>query len=218
VLASLRLRLWELGRRNRSGSLWRPPFWPDSLAPLFWPALLAVLLIALAAGVAAGGVAIQGGLVKRPPAPETSGAAPSPAAASIEASPAELPAAEPQAVNPQAIAPPAASGSFPPAPPEAVPAPNPLLIALTEPEESGEGVEAALLEAAHSEPARGLLVVRATAAYTALPQAERRERAEAWERRSLELGYERLEVRDGRGRLLARSALVGGGLVLFQPS
>jgi hypothetical protein len=50
-----------------------------------------------------------------------------------------------------------------------------------------------------------------------LAPAKRQERAEAWWRQGQELGYEHLEVRDGRRRLLARSALVGGGLVLFEP-
>ncbi|MEB3169941.1 MAG: hypothetical protein VKK43_01065, partial [Synechococcaceae cyanobacterium] len=51
VGASLRLRAWELLRRNRQGELWRPPFWPESLASLFWPALLGgILVLALVLG------------------------------------------------------------------------------------------------------------------------------------------------------------------------
>jgi hypothetical protein len=60
-------------------------------------------------------------------------------------------------------------------------------------------------------------VLTAAPSYAALAPAKRQERAEAWWRQGQELGYERLELRDGRGRLLARSALVGEGLVLFEP-
>ncbi|MFN7898220.1 MAG: hypothetical protein ACK5N0_00950 [Synechococcaceae cyanobacterium] len=51
VLASLRLKLWEMGRRNASGELPRPGFWPNRLAAWFWPLLLTLgltLLLALA--------------------------------------------------------------------------------------------------------------------------------------------------------------------------
>jgi hypothetical protein len=48
VAASSGLRLREFWRRNGEGDLPRPGFWPASLAALFWPLLLA-LLLALAA-------------------------------------------------------------------------------------------------------------------------------------------------------------------------
>jgi len=204
VLASLQLRVWELWRRNRGGELWRPPFWSASLAPLFWPLALALLLIALVAGV----VAIRGAspAVEAPamgapavvePAgppiealPPGSGSEDSPANLAVEW-PAETPSLPPPAAEP--------------------PPPDPLLSAL------GETGASSLLEAARAEPARSLLVLTATPAYTALAQVERQGRAEGWWHQGQVLGYERLEVRDGGGRLLARSALVGGGLVLFEP-
>jgi hypothetical protein len=210
VLASLRLRVWELGRRNRGGELWRPPFWPTSLAPLFWPLALALLLIALLAGV--------GALRGAPPAVEASARetpavveAPGPPIEALppggnrEDSPAD-PALESPVASPP-LPPPAAE----PAPAAEPPPPDPLLSAL------GETGASSLLEAARAEPARSLLVLTATPAYSALPPAERQGRAEGWWRQGQELGYERLELRDGRGRLLARSALVGGGLLLFEP-
>ncbi|MFM7514365.1 MAG: hypothetical protein ACKO3F_13620, partial [Cyanobium sp.] len=49
VLASMRLDLWQLWRRNRQGDLPRPAFWPQSLAAGFWPLLLALLLSLLVA-------------------------------------------------------------------------------------------------------------------------------------------------------------------------
>ena len=45
VVASLRLRLQELWRRNWQGDLARPGFWPRDLAPLYWPLLLSCGLI-----------------------------------------------------------------------------------------------------------------------------------------------------------------------------
>lgn len=47
VVASLRLRIWELWRRNRQGQVRVPGFWPAELAPLFWPLLLAAALALL---------------------------------------------------------------------------------------------------------------------------------------------------------------------------
>jgi hypothetical protein len=221
VLASLRLRLWELGRRNRGGELWRPPFWPASLAPLFWPLALALLLIALVAGVGAiRGVSPAG----EDPARETPAVveAPAPPSEALppggrrEDSPAD-PALESPAVASPVELPPLPTPPLPPPAAEPAPAaeppppPDPLLSAL------GETGATSLLQAARAEPARSLLVLTATPAFSALPPAERQGRAEGWWRQGQELGYERLELRDGRGRLLARSALVGEGLVLFEP-
>ena len=230
VLASLRLRLWEMWRRNRSGELWRPAVWPATLAPLFWPVALALLLIALAVGLTGLGAfrAAPGPAA----APAVSGRASSPLDAlpvaqssspensSPESASPVIPSPEiPPTVMPSPVLPPPESGEGPPvqmpAPAsgkEAPPPADPLRSAL------GETGEGSLLEVARAEPGRGLLVLTAAPAYGALPAAERRERARGWWRQGQELGYEQLEVRDGRGRLLVRSALVGGGLVLFEPA
>ena len=48
--ADLRLRVQELWRRNREGDLSTPGFWPQDLAPLFWPVLLVALLLVLILG------------------------------------------------------------------------------------------------------------------------------------------------------------------------
>ena len=50
VSADLRLRSQELWRRNREGDLSVPAFWPESLASLFWPALLGFILTLLVLG------------------------------------------------------------------------------------------------------------------------------------------------------------------------
>ena len=64
-------------------------------------------------------------------------------------------------------------------------------------------------------PAEGLLRLRVAGGYGALPLAERQPLAEGWLQRSLELGYERFELVDRQGRLLARPARVGSGMILF---
>jgi hypothetical protein len=76
---------------------------------------------------------------------------------------------------------------------------------------------AELLRAARAEPARALLVLQVDGAYGRLPAPERAERAQAWWQRAQELGYERLELLGPGNGLLARSAVVGGGLVLYEP-
>jgi hypothetical protein len=48
-------------------------------------------------------------------------------------------------------------------------------------------------------------------------QVDRAERVQAWWQRAQELGYERLELLGPGNGLLARSAVVGGGLVLYEP-
>ena len=50
VVADSRLRLRELWRRNGEGDLRRPGWWPRDLAPLFWPLLMAAVLVLLAGG------------------------------------------------------------------------------------------------------------------------------------------------------------------------
>jgi len=75
VIASIGLRLRELWRRNGEGDLPRPAAWPASLAPLFWPLLLA--LVVMAAGTLLVWLAPRlGGGLARPaasPPPSVSG-------------------------------------------------------------------------------------------------------------------------------------------------
>lgn len=71
VAASLRLRLRELLRRNAAAELPRPGFWPASLAALFWPLLL-LLLVALFGGLGLR-LVLPGPLA--PPSPEQAPAA-----------------------------------------------------------------------------------------------------------------------------------------------
>lgn len=211
VLASLRLRLWELLRRNRQGDLWRPRPWPQALASLFWPLVLGGLLVVpLVAGV-------RLARHSAPPAP-TAGLAPPPAAERSSSAPFAPEPLSPEPLPPEPLAPvPEAPATLVPPPTEPLPVesapevPAPLLLALAD----TPGAE--LLRDARAEPARALLVLQVGLAYGGLPAPERAERAQAWWQRAQELGYERLELLSPGNGLLARSAVVGGGLVLYEP-
>lgn len=221
VVATLRLRAWELLRRNRQGQLWRPALWPEALASLFWPLLLGgLLLLAVGLGV---GVGARGGarVVQSPAAPAVQVGSPSGSGspepeAPLEVSPADdatsdappvpgppplLP--DPVGLDPQAVEPAAAA--------PAAPSLSPLQQALAD----TAGSE--LIREARAEPARAQLVLEVRAAFGLLPAPERALRAQAWWQRAQELGYARFELLGPNNGLLARSAVVGGGLVLYDP-
>jgi hypothetical protein len=219
VGADLVLRARELRRRNGEGSLWRPGFWPSSWAAWFWPLILLAALV-----LAAGGVGLVGRL--RPLAPElrfpvqdqgrpTATAVAPPAAPSLlEEDPLSLPV---PAEEPQPEAAPAAEPEPAPAPGlESLPAPLPL----PGPEEVLKQAFAALappdlIQSARPDPATATLQLEVADAFARLEPSRRRELAEDWRVLAFERGYERLEVVDDRGRLWARPAAVGGGLVVL---
>lgn len=222
VLASLRLRLRELWRRNRQADLWRPGFWPDALAAWFWPLLLSLPL--LAALLLAALLPLD--LASRQAAPPASPSTPSSLPQALPPEPQEplKPLIETE-VQPQegskddAAASPSPAGGAPRQEPagreqrEAPPPPpegDPLLVAL-EPEGP------ALLLEARPLPAQGLLRLTVAPDFAQLPQDQRRQRALDWWSGARNLGYEQLELCDRPGRLLARSVLVGEGMVLFHP-
>jgi hypothetical protein len=91
----------------------------------------------------------------------------------------------------------------------ALPDPDPLLLAM------GEGESDPLILTALADPARSQLRLGLDPSFAALKAAARQERAERWLARSQELGFEHLDLRDGGGRLLGRSALVGSGMILL---
>lgn len=221
VGADLVLRARELWRRNGQGSLWRPPFWPRSAAAAFWPlVLMAVLVLA--------GLVV--GLVFRRGAPPPVPAAEVEGTGSIAETAPSFPSFEPEE---------------PPLPPPTVtaevePEPQPGTLALPVPElEPGPDLDASpppspeqgpdeALRAEFAAPdAPGVIVALRADAATAVLRLEvaegfarleprrRRRLAEDWAVRAAERGYERLEVVDGRGRLWARPAAVGGGLVVL---
>ena len=217
VVASLRLDLRSLWRRNSAGELTRPAWWPRGLAPLFWPLVLAGALALLAA---VGTGLIQ--LLQRPPAPP----------APVAERPAEVgPAADPppllqdmQPINPQQAAPqlptPQASQqqadrpqAAPPPPLELQPTqpPDPLLAAFAQ----GEGQ--ALIAAATAQPELGLLQLQLSPAYEALGARQQRRWAETWLEHSLDLGFEQLVLLDGDGQTVGYRARVGSGMILLDP-
>jgi hypothetical protein len=223
VLASLRLRLRELWRRNRQADLWRPGFWPDALAAWFWPLLLSLLLLALllAALLPIGLPSRRAAPAGTPPSVPEAGA---PEARELVKPPLEAEVGPQEEAKQDVAAPSSASPArahpeqepggreqseapLPPPPP----ARDPLLVAL-EP----DGPALLLLEA-RPLPALALLRLTVGPAYAQLPDGQRRQQALDWWSAGRSLGYEQLELRDRRGRLLARSALVGEGMVLLHP-
>ncbi len=213
VLASLRLKLRELWRRNGEGDLSVPGFWPQGLAPLFWPLLLAALLALL---LALAGQAWRGLSQRAAPAggPMAAVEAPAPTAptASVSAPTASAPAPVAPPAGPPATSLPgtATAPATEPEPPPVLEL-DPLLDLLAEDDPEH------LIASAHPEPAEGRLVLTMAPAYASLASASRGRWAERWQERARGLGYERLELVDGQGRLLARGALVGSGMILLDP-
>ena len=268
VVASLRLRLRELWRRNRQGDLARPGFWPRDLAPLYWPLLLScglLLLVLLPWQLAR--------LLPQRPAPPISLNSPNADAIPSDATAGDATAPGSIANNshpPDSLSTGSPSANFPPA--------NSLLtnslpgdslatkssaaagaapgVAATEelasPGATAEGIEGAgvggaladssaassqpspalgaemalLAEFAQQDPGQLIVVAQAdpetamvrlqlTEGYGRLSQRRRQAQAERWWQRSLELGYEQLQLRDGLGRILARQARVGSGMILL---
>lgn len=215
VLASLRLKLRELWRRNGEGDLSVPGFWPQGLAPLFWPLVLAALLALLLAlaGQAWRGLSQRGAPAGAPAASLIAPVTPSPAAPTRPPSPDSAPALPAPAASDPRSGPVAAPIAAPVADPEPPPVLelDPLLALLAEDDPEH------LIASAHPEPAEGRLVLTMAPAYAGLAPASRGRWAERWQQRARGLGYERLELVDGQRRLLARGALVGSGMILLDP-
>ncbi len=222
VLASVSLRLQEFWRRNREADLWRPGFWPEALAPWFWPLLLLLLFsLPVLATIGLGHLSSAASPPRAPSAapPAQSVESPSPAGFDDLSPPQTVPplTAAPESVSPETLTPesamtdPALSQSVSLLPEPPAPGRDPLL---TDLEPDGTSL---LLLGASPLPARSLLRLTVAPAYALLPEGVRRQRALDWWAGAQGLGFEQLELRDQRGLLQARSALVGEGLVLFEP-
>lgn len=229
VAASLGLAWRRLWRRNRQGDLPLPPFWPRSLAALFWPLLLA-LPLALAALLwlrparLAAPVPLAAPLAAPGLRPDDAGPASAGQASAVAAGPTSAVAAgspsTPDSAGvsaPVSASGPAAATALAPAAPAGEPAAatapaaplDPLLqaFAAADPDR--------WIRAATALPQRQQLSLRLAARFLELPVAERRQRAESWYHQAVELGYEHLVLRDGLDRLLGRDALVGSGMILL---
>ena len=236
VLASLRLELWQLWRRNRQGLLPLPALWPQALAAWFWPGVLLLALTALlttllvlgrtlqvpphgpAQAPAPGSAPRSDAVLERPaPAPERSlGPPPSPSLpgglSSAQApQPASAEPPTPQQPSPQELAGDPAPSRDPVLAQESPPEPMPLLAAFASGDPQG------LLREARPRPAAAELVLVISPAWQELAAPQRERQASAWQQQALEQGYERLLLQDTAGRLLARPALVGSGMILLTP-
>jgi len=210
VAASLVLSSREFWRRNRQGDLPRPGFWPAAVASLFWPLLLAM---ALGLVVAALLVLLQPG---QPPTP--SGADPGASRADVPDAASPLPPTDRAASVPAEAgvvatapeqAPEAATEAAPEPEPESEPTADPLLTAFAplDPDH--------WIRAAKAEPQRHQLGLVLAAEFAVLPAGRQQQLAQAWYHQAADLGYDHLLLRDRRGRLLGRDALVGSGMILF---
>ena len=289
LLAWLGLKLRELWRRNREGTLPLPAFWPRRWPRLFWPLVVVALLLGgglvgrawlnrPAAGPAerallssrearggdAGGAPADGTaaaplglepLGAEPLGPDPLGAEPPLGADMPPRTSSSRDANTPFAATPDrgggrtalgepsvGALPEAATGGPADSPAEslavgdidATTPPSPVAGELPAPvaevPPSPEEREANRLRAAWSagdpepliaairpEPASATLTLDLADAFIALKDGERQRLAERWWQRAVEEGYGHLRLRDGRGRLLARDARVGGGMVVLEP-
>ena len=230
VAADSRLRARQLWRRNGDGSLWRPPWWPQPLAAWFWPVLgaAAVALLLTAAVLLPRPLSPQP-LSPQPvapasPAASVSPAAPDPAADGgdlADSGPAEAPLADQAVQTPVADRDPAAGAAAPADPDRQGPLPGePLLQAApADPLDAllASDGRAGLVQRADPEPENGLLRLHLQPAFARLPAGERQRHAQDWQQLLQGLGYDHLELIDPAGRLLARDALVGGGMIMLNP-
>ncbi|WP_115017986.1 hypothetical protein [Synechococcus sp. UW140] len=223
VIADLRLRCQEVWRRNREGDLYRPEIWPQDLAPLFWPLLLALALV-----VISGGAVALGRWLPSPPVGEAQpefAQTPEPAPA-LPSLPTESPWPEPQPrlsadETPDQLDPRSDTSAPVDSIQEeaAVAAADPLLALLlesTDPLTPAED-EAALLTAALPLPARNAVALTISDAWLDLSQQRRQQLADLWWERLGSEGYAELTLVSSQGIQLGRNARVGQGMVVNQP-
>jgi hypothetical protein len=91
-----------------------------------------------------------------------------------------------------------------------LPTPDPLLQKLAPDDPEG------WIGATRAEPGASRLDLLLIDRFGTLPEPQRLALAGQWQRRAESLGYEDLRLLDGRGRVLARRALVGSGMILLE--
>ena len=132
----------------------------------------------------------------------------------------ETPAVTPSQLSPKETEPgaqgpgaqgPGAQGPEAPEPPSApLPPPDPLLQELAPDDPEG------WIGATRANPAASRLDLLVVDGYLNLSKPQRLALAAQWQQRAESLGYEDLRLLDRRGRLLARRALVGSGMILLE--
>ena len=215
ALADLRLRAQELWRRNREGDLSTPGFWPQDLAPLFWPLLL-VLVVSL---LVLGGLQLKGALAPgedpEPPGIERILTTPLPEARPLAAIP------EPELPDPM-VADPVVADPLVDDPVAAEPEPpllqvTPLLSLLAAVDRDSAIPEGLLLTAQPVPERNGAVLTLDAKQWLALAPSQRHDRAEAWWQQLQEEGYDDLTLEDAGHHLLARPSRVGRGMIMFDP-
>lgn len=227
VLATLRLRIQELWRRNGEGDLSVPGFWPQALASLFWPLLLALglgIVVALPRPLIPANPGApsrpesqpQLQLQSQPRSHQPSRLLPSPASSSGQSpAPAEPAVAAPRTSAAADAGRAALQSQAPAAADQPAELPQPLLqldpllalLANDDPEH--------LIRSAHPDPAEARLELQLDQGFGALPESRQRQLAQLWLERCEALGYEQLHLLGGSGELLGRRARVGSGMILF---
>ncbi len=210
VAADLRLRLQELWRRNREGDLSTPGFWPRDLAPLFWPLALALPALLLAAGV----MQWQRLHPEPPPHPQVEQltTTPLPEARLLPDQPATKPVQAPVQAPAQDPAPePAQEPAAAPVlePEAALPRLDPLLQFLAADDPDG------LIFVAEPLLSRNSVRLLVSDDWLDWPHARRQALAESWWERLEAEGFSALTIESSDQRLLARTARVGNGMILF---
>ena len=210
ALADLRLRARELWRRNREGDLSTPGFWPQDLAPLFWPLLLVLVVALLVLGVLQLKAALAPEEAPEPPGIERILTTPLPEARPLAALPEPVPS-EPVAAEPIAAEPVAAEPELP------LLQVTPLLKLLAEVDRDSAIPEGLLLTAQPLPERNGAVLTLDAKQWRELPPSQRLDRTEAWWEQLQEEGYEDLTLEDTDHHLLARPSRVGTGMIMFDP-
>ena len=210
ALADLRLRARELWRRNREGDLSTPGFWPQDLAPLFWPLLLVLVVALLVLGVLQLKAALAPEEAPEPPGIERILTTPLPEARPLAALPEPVPS-EPVVAEPIAAEPVAAEPEVP------LLQVTPLLKLLAEVDRDSAIPEGLLLTAQPLPERNGAVLTLDAKQWRELPPSQRLDRTEAWWEQLQEEGYEDLTLEDTDHHLLARPSRVGTGMIMFDP-
>lgn len=220
ALADLRLRAQELWRRNREGDLSSPGFWPQDLAPLFWPLVLLLAVAVLILGVMQLKVVLAPGNDPEPVGVERILTTPLPEARPLATSPEPI-AAEPPAppFDPPGEGPLDAGAAEPVAAEPDVPLVQvtPLLKLLSDVDLDSAIPEGLLLTAQPVPERNGAVLTLDVERWTDLAPSQRLDRAEAWWHQLQEEGYDDLILEDAERHRLARPSRVGNGMIMFDP-